>query len=262
MAREIRLSDGRTALFDDDASEAEINKQLKEKGLERATGPIAPGAAAARNETIANLPATGVMAASTLNSLAFGLPELIARGLGTGPTIDQIRQEFPVASTAGDIAGLINPAALGARLAGKGMSQLGSFLTRPGTEAGQQSVMAALRGQPVPQMIGSTARRVGETAGGVIGAQTGAAALGGAREPSDEGFTRGFYGGPGAQQGANVFRQTAVNMPGTQLVPGLQTTLNAVTAPVPAALGYGNLGYQYIEQQMREEAARRAMQGR
>lgn len=40
MAKEIKLSNGQTALFDDDASDAFINKTLKDAGLERVSGSM------------------------------------------------------------------------------------------------------------------------------------------------------------------------------------------------------------------------------
>ena len=258
MAREIMLSDGRTALFDDDATDQEIEKKLKGQNLTRATGPVAP---AGESGMASNLPAGAPFVASTINSMAFGIPELVARGLGAGATIDEIRRQYPGETTAGDVAGLLNPATIGARLVGKGMSAFGSrMLQRPGSELGQEAVMETLRTGRAPQLIGAAAKRGAQTAGGVMGAQVGAAALGGARQPTDT--TIPFYGPAGAQQGAQVFRQAAMSAPGTGLVPGLQSTIGAVTTPVPAAIGYGSAAIDMaLERQMREEAARRALQG-
>lgn len=260
MAREIMLSDGRTALFDDDATEQDIENKLKAKNLTRATGPVAPAAAA---EPIpGGMPAAAGL--SAVNSLMFGVPELIARGFGAGPAIEATRTEYPFMTTAGDVVGLLNPARLGMKMAGKGMSALGErMMTRPGSEAGQEAVMETLRTGRTPQLIGTAVKRGAQAAGGVVGAQVGATALGGARDPADEGFFRGFYGPAGAERGAQVFREAAMSAPGTGLVPGLQTTIGAVTTPVPAAIGYGSAAFNIaLERQMREEAARRALQGR
>lgn len=260
MAREILLEDGRTALFDDDATDSDIEKKLKSQNLTRATGAVNP---ATGRSDMSNLPAGAPFVASTINSMAFGLPELVARGLGAGSTIDEIRRQYPGETTAGDVAGLLNPATLGVRLAGKGMTALGTrMLQRPGSEAGQEAAMGVMRGQPtlVQQAGRYLARPAGQAAGGVVGAQIGAAALGGARQPTDT--TIPFYGPAGAQQGAQVFREAAMNAPLTGLVPGLQSTIGAVTTPVPAAIGYGSAAIDMaLERQMREEAARRALQG-
>jgi hypothetical protein len=69
--------------------------------------------------------------------------------------------------------------------------------------------------------------------------------------------------GAGAQQGAQVFQNTATNLPGTQLIPGAQTTINAVTGIVPGALGYGSMFADYlsIDDMIRQEAAKRVIQG-
>jgi hypothetical protein len=87
-----------------------------------------------------------------------------------------------------------------------------------------------------------------------MGAQAGAAALGGARSEN--------YGA-GAQQGAQTFRQVATNLPGTQLIPGVQPTINAVTGVVPTVLGVGAglADYVSINDMIRQEAAKRALQG-
>lgn len=249
MAREIMLSDGRTALFDDDATDADIEKKLKEKKLSRGTDPATTGMADSISPYLL----------STANSLAFGLPEFAARQMGAGPYIEQMRQDYPVATTAGDITGLINPMRLGMKVAGKGMSALGEkIMQRGSSEMGQDAAMAAMRNQPatLPQQAGRyLLKPAGQIGGGMLAAQGGATALGAARTPENP--------MAGAQQGAQVFRETAMNLPGTQLIPGAQSTIGAVTSAIPAAMGYGDLAYQYsdINRRMREEAARRAMQG-
>lgn len=249
MAREIMLSDGRTALFDDDATDADIEKKLKEKKLSRGTDPATTGMADSISPYLL----------STANSLAFGLPEFAARKMGAGPYIEQMREDYPVATTAGDITGLINPMRLGMKVAGKGMSALGEkIMQRGSSEIGQDAAMAAMRNQPatLPQQAGRyLLKPAGQIGGGMLAAQGGATALGAARTPENP--------MAGAQQGAQVFRETAMNLPGTQLIPGAQSTIGAVTSAIPAAMGYGDLAYQYsdINRRMREEAARRAMQG-
>lgn len=255
MAKEIMLDDGRTALFDDDATEADIDSKLKSQNLKRRSGPVEP-------KDYPSVPLLGPQipaAASFVNSLAFGLPEMAARAMGGGPYIEAVRQQYPVATTAGDVAGLANPFRLGMKVAGKGASALGErMMSRPGSEMGKDAVQSTImnQGPTLPQQAGKyLVKPAVQTAGGVVGAQMGASALGAARSP-DQPMA-------GAQQGAQVFRQVATNLPGTQLVPGAQTGLNAVTSAVPAALGYGAAMTDYltIDEIMRQEAARRALQG-
>lgn len=268
MAREIMLSDGRTALFDDDATDEDIEKKLRAQNLTRATGAVAPAGEA---EPIpGGMPAAAGL--SAVNSLMFGVPELIARGFGAGPAIEATRREYPFMTTAGDVAGLINPARLGMKATEKAIGYgMGALKSPAAKEAEQQAIMRTMRAtdeanaaqaaqamvrQPtLREMAGRTAERAASIGGGVMGAQLGAAALGGARQPNQY--------GAGAQQGAQVFRQAAMSAPGTGLVPGLQSTIGAVTTPVPAAIGYGSAAFNMaLERQMREEAARRALQGR
>jgi hypothetical protein len=47
------------------------------------------------------------------------------------------------------------------------------------------------------------------------------------------------------------------------MIPGAQSTINAVTGVVPAALGDGSgfADYMTIDQMIRQEAAKRALQG-
>ena len=105
------------------------------------------------------------------------------------------------------------------------------------------------------QTFRNAAQRTAGIGAGVIGAQTGAAALGGARSEN--------YGA-GAQQGAQTFRTAAVNAPGISLIPGAQSTVNAVTGVVPTVLGAGSAmsNYLSIDDMIRQEAARRVMQQR
>lgn len=246
MAREVLLQDGRTALFDDDATDSDIEAKLREQKLKRHSGPIQPV-----GDTSAIGPVLPFVA-SALNSVAFGVPEMAARAMGAGPYIEAARRDFPMSTTAGDIVGLANPYRLAARA---GQAGVRSLMSTP-----QATAEALMRPAGTSAGVGQMARGVAErTAGlgsGVIGAQTGAAALGAARSP-DQPMA-------GAQQGAQVFRDVATNLPGTQLIPGAQSTIGAVTGVVPAALGYGSMMMDYgdvIDRQMREEAARRAMQG-
>ncbi|CAB4165902.1 hypothetical protein UFOVP841_9 [uncultured Caudovirales phage] len=246
MAKEIMLEDGRTALFDDDATEQEINQKLQSSGLKRQAGPSQPKDYPSVQQMGPAVPAM----ASLANSLAFGVPEMAARAMGGGQYIDAVRQEYPMATTAGDVLGLANPARLAAKAGTAGVKRMMSgpgvteeILRRPaGTGPG----------------IAQTARNVAErTAGvgtGIMGAQAGAAALGGARSEN--------YGA-GAQQGAQTFRTAAINAPGISLVPGAQGTIGAVTGVVPGVLGGGAAmaNYLSIDEMIRQEAAKRALQG-
>lgn len=206
---------------------------------------------------------------SLSNSLLFGAPEYLNRNFNpfdpqAGLKYDMMRQTYPGASTAGDVLGLINPAKLGYKAAGKGIGMIGEkMLQRGGSEAGKEATMAALRNTG-PTMVQQAGRYVlkpaAQTTGGLMAAQAGAASLGAARTPNAP--------GAGAQQGAQVFRSAAMNAPGTDLVPGARQAIGATTSVIPTALGYGSLAselafptkqYTDIDRQIREEAARRAM---
>jgi len=262
MAKEIALEDGRTALFDDNATDAEIDQKLKSQNLKRQTAPAQP-------KEYASVPQLGPVVpglASAANSLAFGVPEMAARAMGGGDYIDAVRQEYPMATTAGDVAGLVNPYRLAAkagqagvkRLMTPGPNKMDTFQALRNTEeanrAAAQAAQAAQAAPGVAQTVRNVAQRTAGIGAGMIGAQTGAAALGGARSEN--------YGA-GAQQGAQVFQNVASNLPGTQLIPGAQSTINAVTGIVPGALGYGAglADYMSINDLIRQEAAKRALQG-
>jgi hypothetical protein len=105
----------------------------------------------------------------------------------------------------------------------------------------------------LPGFARGVATRSGGLATGIMGAQTQAASLGAARNPQNP--------GAGAQQGAQVFRNVATNLPGTQLIPGVHPTINAVTGVVPGVLGAGAAmsDYMSIDEMIRKEAARRAL---
>lgn len=92
MAKEVRLSDGRTALFDDDATDAFINKTLSDQGLERAgmlakiNEPIVSGLA-----SIAGLP--GAFKAG-VSAVERPLDRLIANILRPGAEPPQMPEEL------------------------------------------------------------------------------------------------------------------------------------------------------------------------
>jgi hypothetical protein len=267
MAKEIILEDGRTALFDDDATEQDINQKLQASGLRRrgeGTAPTAP------TKPDVNLPGGPVIpaAASFVNSMAFGLPEMAARSMGGGEYIDAVRQEYPMATTAGDVAGMIPPFKAIAKAGQKAVGSL--FKPKAGTaddtlrvmkqsdEANRAEAAAQAARNATPnygRMLQTGAQRTGGLATGIMGAQTQAASLGAARNPENP--------GAGAQQGAQVFRNVATNLPGTQLIPGVQPTINAVTGVVPGVLGAGAAmsDYMSIDEMIRKEAAKRALQG-
>jgi hypothetical protein len=257
MAKEIMLEDGRTALFDDDASEQEINKKLQDSGLKRQAGAAQPQ----------NYPSVQQMGpvvpglASAANSALFGVPEMAARAMGGGEYIDQVREQYPMATTAGDVAGLVNPYRLAAKVGQAGVKRLmtpsatkmDTFKALGNTDEANRAAQAA---QAVPgfgQTVKNVAQRTAGVGAGIMGAQTGAAALGGARSEN--------YGA-GAQQGAQTFRTAAINAPGISLVPGAQGTIGAVTGVVPNVLGAGAAmtNYLTIDEMIRQEAAKRVLQ--
>jgi len=258
MAKEIMLEDGRTALFDDDATEQEIEQKLQSQNLKRQSGPAQP-------QAYASVPQLGPVVpgmASAANSALFGVPEMAARAMGGGNYIDAVRQEYPMATTAGDVAGLVNPYRLAAKVGQAGVKRLmtsspNKMDTFNALGRSDEANRVAQAAQSVPG-FGQTARNIAQrTAGvgtGIMGAQTGAAALGGARSEN--------YGA-GAQQGAQTFRTAALNAPGISLVPGAQGTIGAVTGVVPTVLGAGAAMTDYltIDEMIRKEAARRVMQG-
>ena len=240
---------------------------------------IQPGMAsrffdAARPETSA-----AAFGASAVNSALLGIPEMAVRAMGGGQAIDATRAEYPYATTGGDIAGLLSPAALARKGVSMGISRLGGgraggtkydtaaaiMQTEDQARAAADAARMAqtvrqVAGPSIPQMAGTVARRTAELGGAVVGAQAGAGQLGAARSP-------GNYGG-GFQQGAQTFQGAATNFPGLQLIPGGQTAVNTATSLLPAGQAYGSMMYdaavnRYIDtdRQIREEAARRALQG-
>ena len=92
MAKEVRSSDGRTALFDDDATDTFINKTLADQGLERAgmlakvNEPIVSGLA-----SIAGLP--GAFKAG-VSAIERPLDRLIANILRPGAEPPQMPEEL------------------------------------------------------------------------------------------------------------------------------------------------------------------------
>jgi hypothetical protein len=261
---------------------------------------------------------------STANSLLFGVPEMAARGLGAGPYINQVREEFPKATTAGDITGLISPTALGAKIIGGGLIKGGSKVmggsrAPEAVAAGESAVLrtvdrnkqlyetaskklddteAFYRANPdLPDakrmfdnarkefnditkeldavqkmaakerggnLLSSGGRVASRTAGGIMGLQTGAGMLGGARSES--------YG-PGFQQGSETAGQAVREYNPLQFVPGVPQVTSGVTSVVPGLAGYGSLAIDSLRQpqapvepttfdmdrRIREEAFRRSM---
>jgi hypothetical protein len=258
MAKEIILEDGRTALFDDDASEQEIEQKLQSQNLKRQTAP-------AQSQQYASVPQLGPVVpgmASAANSALFGVPEIAARAMGGGNYIDAVREQYPMATTAGDVAGLINPYRLAAkvgqagvkRLMTSGPNKMDTFNALSRSDDANRA--AAQAAQAVPgfgQTVKNIAQRTAGVGTGIMGAQAGAAALGGARSEN--------YGA-GAQQGAQTFRTAAINAPGISLVPGAQGTIGAVTGVVPGVLGAGSAmaNYLSIDEMIRQEAAKRVLQ--
>jgi hypothetical protein len=242
--------------------------------LERQAAPEQKPAAAPTVASLALPPgaeAVNAFLTSASNSALLGAPEMILNQFGGAPAYAQMRKDSPLASAAGDAVGLINPARLAMKYIPQGINALrniGSTARTGGTAADTAKIlqtsepelraMAAARQVMGPSAmdVGRAAvRRAGTIGAGVIGAQTGAAALGAARTPENP--------MAGAQQGATTFQNMAQQVPGAQLIPGAQQTIGAVTSVVPGGLAYGEMlkNYITIEQRMREEAAKRALQG-
>ena len=140
MSKEIILEDGRTALFDDDASEQEIEQKLQSQNLKRQTAPAQP-------REYASVPQLGPVVPGMLsaaNSALFGVPEMAARAMGGGNYIDAVRQEYPMATTAGDVAGLVNPYRLAAKAATSAVTAVGRRMAPEAVEsAGQRALQDA-----------------------------------------------------------------------------------------------------------------------
>jgi len=263
------------------------------------------------------LGAAGAFATNLSNSLLFGAPEMINRAINpeSGAYYDQMRQDYPAASTAGDIAGMINPVRLGIKAGTAAVRGIGGRMGGEAVEtAGQTAVTRAVdanksmytdaitrldtrqaiaRANPTPQnvkaaeeaqkhfnkvtkeldaiermarkeaagsVLGRTARVGAQTTGGIMGLQTGAGMLGAARSPESP--------GAGFQQGAQTAGQAVQQFNPLQIVPGVPQVTQGVTQIVPGAAAYGSMLYdttvnQYLEndRRIREEAARRALQG-
>ena len=310
MAKEIMLQDGRTALFDDNATEQEIEQKLQQSGMKRQTAGANPPAAPAPAGST-NLPGGPVLpfVGSAVNSLAFGIPEMGARAFGAGPYIDQVREDYPMATTAGDVVGLVSPTKLGYKAATGIANAVGRKMAPEVVEsAGQKALQDAVtkntqtyteatkrfdiaqaraRVNPTPENlkaaqdaqknINATAKdlanvektaqknasgsvlnksaRIGTQAtGSIVGLQTGAGLLGEARTPGPV--------GPGFQQGSQVAGQ-AVQEYGLPFIPGMPQITKGVTSMVPGAAGYGSamVDYLSIDDMIRQEAAKRALQG-
>jgi hypothetical protein len=92
------------------------------------------------------LGAVDAFATNLSNSLLFGAPEYINRAInpGAGAMYDQMRQDYPKASTAGDVVGMINPARLGYKAATSAINAVGRKVAPEAVEsAGQKALQDA-----------------------------------------------------------------------------------------------------------------------
>lgn len=268
---------------------------------------------AAPRET-STLGAANAFATNLSNSLLFGIPEAINRRINpeSAQYYDQMRQDYPTASTAGDIFGMANPARLGIKAGGAVVSNIGRRMAPEAVEsagkralddaamknaqayqdaaqrfdiaqararlpnASPDAVKAAEQAQANINKIakelndiektaqksasmgvfGRTAKVGAQTTGGIMGLQMGAGGLGGARS---ENYGAGF------QQGAQSAGQAIRNYNPLQAVPGVPQVTQGVTNIVPGMAGYGSMvadkAYMTVEEMIREEAARKALQG-
>lgn len=268
------------------------------------------------------LGAVNAFATNLSNSLLFGAPEYINRAINpeAAAYYDQMRQDYPKASTAGDVLGLVNPARLGYKAATGVVNAVGRRVAPEAVEsAGQRALTDAVTKNadlytsavkrydeaqalakltPTPERIraaqeaqrslntiakdlasvekaaqknaagsvlGKTARVGAQTAGGIMGLQTGAGMLGEARSPGDF--------GPGFQQGSQTAGQMVREFNPLQFIPGVPQVTQGVTSVVPGTVGYGALAVDAMRQpqapvapttfemdrRIREEAYRRSM---
>jgi hypothetical protein len=92
------------------------------------------------------LGAVDAFATNLSNSLLFGAPEYINRAInpGAGAMYDQMREDYPKASTAGDVVGMINPARLGYKAATSAINAVGRKVAPEAVEsAGQKALQDA-----------------------------------------------------------------------------------------------------------------------
>lgn len=90
--------------------------------------------------------------------------------------------------------------------------------------------------------------------GGIMGLQTGMGSLFAARNPGSP--------GAGFQEGANAAGLAVQQLNPLQVIPGVPQVTEGVTQIVPGTAAYGSMLYDtLINKQIREEAARRALQG-
>ena len=234
--------------------------EAKPPGFMQRTGEIAtqmlrqmsPGFAAitAPKEQQQGMAVTGI---SALNTAAFGAPEMAARALGAGPSIDAARQAYPVEAGAGDIAGLAFPAAMGYRAAGA----VGRTLRGPQQAVLQKNAQGSYNVNiPRPALTRAATAGAKTAFGALPTMQVAAGGAGAARTPESP--------VAGAVQGASSVGQIAANAPLLRQIPGYTAAVQDVSQAVPYAIGLGGAqleNYLETDRRIREEAARRALQG-
>lgn len=220
-----------------------LGKTAAEPGFLQRTGEVAkqllkqvsPGIAAitAPREQQQALTVTGL---SALNTAAFGLPEMGARAVGAGPSIEAARQAYPEEAAVGDLAGLAFPAAAGYKAAG--------------------AVGRAFRGSAPASGLTNQAVGVGAKSafGALPAAQVAAGGAGAARTPESP--------VAGAVASSSQLGQTVAGAPLLRQIPGYSAAVRDVGQAVPYAIGLGGAQldrYLDTDRLIREEAARRAL---
>jgi len=289
-------------------SDADIQQFLQSQAPAQSAAAAPP----AEPRPTSALGAVNAFATNLSNSVLFGAPEMINRAINpdAGAMYEQMRQDYPRASAAGDIFGLAAPGALGVRAGGAVVRGIGNRVGPEAVEtAGQTALTRAVdanksmytdaisrldtrqamaRVSPTPEnikaaeaaqkhfnkvtkelsaiertaqkeaagsVLGRTARVGGQTAGGIMGLQTGAGAIGAARSPDNP--MGGF------QQGAQTAGQAVQQYNPLQVVPGVPQVTGGVTQIVPGVAGYGSMLMDQAmidtDRQIREAAARRAL---
>lgn len=193
--------------------------------------------------------------ASAANTAMFGVPEMLARSLGAGPQIERAREQYPMETGAGDVIGLAGPAAAGYQMAGR----LGSLFRKPTTatlSTAPGSQVISVR-PPTPALSRAASAGARTAFGAVPTMQVAGGLSAAARNPENPTGA--------AVQGSTMVGQSVANAPLLRQIPGYSAAAGEITQAVPGAFALGGARLeQYIEteRRIREEAARRALQGR
>ena len=261
------LADAFHSKFYSDMPRSQFDQQIglaktaaEPPGFLQRTGEIAtqmlrqmsPGFAAitAPREQQQGMAVTGI---SALNTATLGVPEMAARAMGAGPSIEAAREAYPSEAAVGDIAGLAFPASVGYRAAGA----VGRTLRGPQPTILQKNAQGSYNVNiPRPALSRAAATGAKTAFGALPGAQVAAGGAGAARMPESP--------VTGAVMGSSELGQRVADFPLLRQIPGYSSAVRDVSQAVPFAMGLGGAqleNYLETDRRIREEAARRALQG-